>query len=233
MSGVIEHVGRHITQKTKIKLMKIKSLFLTLLLFLFFNSCKKSEVSFEETQPQNIKEQNVLPNKLIGTYYNSENKTELNISKYFIVKHITLEDTFKITELNKNEVIKNDSLLNIETKGKYQIKKINDTLFTNYIYSDTIFNLKQKDILKKFKGHYFLNKLIKSDGLWEVKKLTLTNGTLKISGIETEEEINLLESITETKRDTIKPFTIKPTKKQFKEFIKKNGFSEGEIYLKK
>ena len=213
--------------------MKIKSYLLILLLLVFFNSCKKPEVSFEETQPQNVKEQNSIPKKLIGTYYNSEDKTELTISKYLIVKKITIEDTLNVSELNKNEVIKKDSLLNMKTKEKYQIKKINDTLFTNYIYSDTIFNIQEKDILKKFKGYYFLNKFIKSDGLWEVEKLNLTKGVLKISGIDSEEEINLLETITETKRDTMKPFIIKPTKKQFKEFVKKNGFSKEEIYLKK
>jgi hypothetical protein len=55
---------------------------------------------------------------------------------------------------------------------------------------------------------------------------------LNINGIETENEISLLENITESKKDTAKPFTIKPTKRQFKEFIKKNGFSNGEIYIK-
>jgi hypothetical protein len=62
---------------------------------------------------------------------------------------------------------------------------------------------------------------------------TTLNFNRYLSSIETENELKLLESITETKMDTTKPFKIKPTKKQFKEFIKKNGFSEGKIYLKK
>lgn len=144
-----------------------------------------------------------------------------------------IEDTLKISEIDTNEVIKNDSLFNTKTKEKYKIKRVNDTLFSNYIYSDTIFTINKQNVLKKFKGYFFLNKLIDKTGFWEVEKLHLTKGVLTINGIETENELELLQSITETKMDTIKPFRIKPTKKQFKEFIKKNGFTNGEIYVKK
>jgi hypothetical protein len=213
--------------------MKTKILFLNLLLLVILNSCKDPIVSFEEAQPQDIKELNAFPKKIIGTYYNTENRTELRISKYSIFKKMIVDDTLKISEINKNEKIKNDSLFNSVTKEKYQIKRINDTLFSNYIYQDTIFDLNKKNILKKFKGYFFLNVFIEKSGFWSVEKLNLRKGVLTINGIVTENEIDLLQSITDTKQDTIKPFTVKPTKQQFKEFIKKNGFTNGEIYLKK
>ena len=212
--------------------MKTKIFFLNLIFCLCFISCKEPIVSFEVTQPENVKEQKEFPKKLIGIYYNLENDTELIIRKYFILKKILIKDTLKISELDKNEIIKNDTLYKLNTNEKYKIIKIDDTLFSNYIFSDTVFNLKKTDVLKKFKGYYFLNKSIKETGFWEVEKLNLTKGILNINGIETENEISLLENITESKKDTVKPFTIKPTKKQFKEFIKKNGFSNGEIYIK-
>jgi hypothetical protein len=212
--------------------MKTKIIFLNLIFCLLFISCKEPIVSFEVAQPENLKAQKEFPKKLIGTYYNSENDTELIIRKYFIFKKMLLKDTLKISELDKNEIIKNDTLYKLNSNEKYKIIKINDSLFSNYVFSDTIYNLKKTDVLKKFKGYYFLNKSIEKNGFWEVEKLNLTNGVLTINGIETENEISLLENITESKKDTVKPFTIKPTKKQFKEFIKKNGFSNGEIYFK-
>ena len=212
--------------------MKNKLLYLNLLFLLILNSCKEPIVSFEEAQPKNISELNAFPKKIIGTYYNSESKTELRISKYSIFKKMFVEDTLKISEINKNEIIKNDSLFNSVTKERYLIKRINDTLFSNYVYQDTIFTINKKNVLKKFKGYFFLNNLIEKSGFWSVEKLDLSKGVLTINGVETENELNLLQSITETKKDTIKPFTIKPTKKQFKEFIKKNGFTKGEVYLK-
>ncbi len=208
-------------------------LFLNVFLLIILNSCKEPIVTFEEAQPKNIKAINAFPEKIIGNYYNTENKTEITISKYSILKKMIIEDTLKISEIDTNEVIKNDSLFNTKTKEKYKIKRVNDTLFSNYIYSDTIFTINKQNVLKKFKGYFFLNKLIDKTGFWEVEKLHLTKGVLTINGIETENELELLQSITETKMDTIKPFRIKPTKKQFKEFIKKNGFTNGEIYVKK
>lgn len=143
-----------------------------------------------------------------------------------------VKDTLKISELSKNEIIENDTLYKLNSNEKYKIIKINDSLFSNYVFTDTVFNLNKTDVLKKFKGYYFLNKSIEKTGFYEVEKLNLTKGVLNINGIETVNEISLLENITESKKDTVKPFTIKPTKKQFKEFIKKNGFSNGEIYFK-
>uniref|UniRef100_UPI00404B4F5D hypothetical protein n=1 Tax=Flavobacterium sp. TaxID=239 RepID=UPI00404B4F5D len=198
---------------------------------LILNACKEPLVSFEIPQPENVKTQNEFPKNLLGTYYNPSKNEQLIIDKSFILKKITLDDTLKFSELDKNELIKHDTLYKTTTNEKYKIKIINDSLFTNYCYSDTIFNLKS-DILKKFKGYYFLNNSIEKTGFWEVRKLNYTKGVLSINGIETENEINLIASITETKKDTSKPFRIKPTKKQFKAFIKKNGFSEGETYLK-
>jgi hypothetical protein len=197
------------------------------------NSCKQPLVSFNEAQPQNVNEINAFPKKYIGTYYNLVDKSEIIISKYSVFEKMISEDTINIKELDKNEIIKNDSLFKIKTKEKYPIKRINDSLFTNYIFSDTTFRIGKNNILKKFKGYLFLNKHREKSDFWEVEKLYLSKGVIKLSSIETENELKLLESITETKMDTTKPFKIKPTKKQFKEFIKKNGFSEGKIYLKK
>jgi hypothetical protein len=87
--------------------------------------------------------------------------------------------------------------------------------------------------MKKLKGHFFLNKRINKSDFWAVEKLSYSNGILNINRIETEEEMKLLQSITETKMDSTKPFSVKPTKKQFKEFIQKNGFVNGATYLRR
>ncbi len=168
----------------------------------------------------------------MGNYYNLDDDVDLEISKYLIVKKVIIRDTINIKELSKFESLRNDTIINSNTSEKYPVKRISDSLFTNYVYLDTIFNLTNGDILRKLKGYYFLNTK-SGDNSWNVKKVYLKNGQLNINDISTDEEIVLLEEITETKKDTIKPFTIKPTKKQFKEFVKKNGFSKGEIYLKK
>lgn len=210
--------------------MKLQLILIATILALY--SCKDTTVSFEVSQPENVKEEKEFPNKLIGTYYNPDENSQLEISKYFILKKITLEDTLKISELNKNERIVNDTLYLLNSKVKYKILKINDSLFSNYIYVDTTFNLKKTDVLKKFKGYYFLNNKTDTD-FWEVEKLSLNKGVLNINGITTQNEITLMETITDNKKDSIKLFTVKPTKKQFKAFLKQNGFTEGDTYLRR
>ena len=193
-------------------------------------SCKEPLVTFKAAQPENVKQQKIFPKKLIGRYF-SEN-AELIIGNYSIIEKLRVTDTFKISDLDKSEVITRDTLYNRNTGEKYRVFMINDSLFSNYIYSDTTFNLNRGDILKKYKGYYFLNRSISKTGFWDVEKVNLSKGILTINGIETEDEINLLETVTEARKDSARPFAVKPTKKQFKEFIRKNGFREGKIYLK-
>jgi hypothetical protein len=207
------------------------TLFYLLLLLLF--SCKESLVTFEVPQPENSQILKEFPKRVMGTYYDLENNAELQIEKYIIRKLLFFQDTINVSQLDKNEIIVGDTLYILKTKEKFKITKINDTLFANYTLTDTIFQIGENGTLKKYKGNFFLNKKLENLEFWEVEMLSIKNGVLQLKGIKTENEIALLEEITETKKDTIKPFTVKPTKRQFKEFIKKNGFTDGETYIKK
>ena len=205
---------------------------LTILLFaLLLISCKEPLVQFSETQPENSKSLKFFPKKLIGNYYDSENEIDIEITNSMIIKKSTFKDTFNVKVLSEVEVLKGDTLVNTKTFEKIFVKKINDTLFTNILYKDTIFSINRENVLKKMKGYYFLN-IKYSENNWIVKKLHLKNGLLNLNDISTKEEIQMLEEITETKKDSSTIFVIKPTKKQFREFVKKNGFSDGEVYIK-
>ena len=202
-----------------------------LLLALLLISCKEPLVQFSETQPENSRSLKFFPNKLIGNYYDSENEIDLEITNSMIIKKSTLKDTFNVKVLSEVEVLKGNTLVNTKTFEKTFVKKLNDTLFTNVLFKDTIFSINKENVLKKMKGYYFLN-IKHSENNWVVKKLYLKNGLLNLNDISTKEEIEMLEEITETKKDSSETFVIKPTKKQFREFVKKNGFSKGEVYIK-
>lgn len=205
---------------------------LTILIFaLLLISCREPLVQFSETQPENSRSLKFFPNKLIGNYYDSENEIDLEITNSMIVKKSTLKDTFNVKVLSGVEVLKGDTLVNTKTFEKTFVKRVNDTLFTNVLFKDTIFSINKGNVLKKMKGYYFLN-IKHSENNWVVKKLYLKKGLLNLNDISTNEEIEILEEITETKKDSSETFVIKPTKKQFREFVKKNGFSNGEVYLK-
>jgi hypothetical protein len=87
------------------------------------------------------------------------------------------------------------------------------------------------NVVRKFKGYYFLN--IRYDKTsWEVKKIQLSKGQLVISSISTKLDIDNLKEITETPTDTVPPYKFSATKKQFKELIRNDGFSDSEKFVR-
>ena len=196
--------------------------FLLLISFCALVSCKKPLANFTEVQPVNTKDQSAFPNKMIGTYHNYETDTDLVIQKELILSTQYFRDT-----------LSEKDLLKIQQEIELTSKKLNDTLFiASYNVTDTIFNLQQNDILRKLKGYYFLN-IANEDKNWNVTKLKFKNNIVSLNDIRTEEEINTLAELTETVVDTIRPATFKLSKKQFRKFVKQNGFTEGSVYVKK
>ena len=65
------------------------------------------------------------------------------------------------------------------------------------------------------------------------KKLTYKNNIVSVSEIASEEAIAKLDELTETATDSIRPKTYTINKKQFKQFVTANGFSESNAYVRK
>jgi len=99
-------------------------------------------------------------------------------------------------------------------------------------YTDTLFQLNSDHILRKMKGYCFLNTHY-ADQNWEVQKLSLHRGKLNISSISAENELETLVEITESPKDTIPPYQFTATKKQFKKFVKQEGFTDTETFIKR
>lgn len=196
--------------------------FILLISFCALVSCKKPLANFTEAQPANTKDQSAFPNKIIGAYHNYETDTDLVIQKELIISTQYFRDT-----------LSEKDLLKIQQEIEVTSQKLNDSLFiASYNVTDTIFNLQQNNILRKLKGYYFLN-IATEDKNWNVTKLKFKNNIVSLNDIRTEEEINTLAELTETVVDTIRPATFKLSKKQFRKFVKQNGFTEGKIYVKK
>lgn len=191
--------------------------FFALILF----ACKKPLANFTEPQPTNTKNLSAFPKKIKGTYHNYESGSDLIIEDQLILLKFHSEDT-----LNQKEI------LQLEKEKKIASSKLNDSLFiATYTSTDTVFDLKKGNLVRKWKGHYFLN-FQNEETNWEVKKLTYKNSIVSISDIVEEESLLKLDEITETPNDTIRPKTYNLTRKQFKNFVKQNGFSEQNSYIK-
>ena len=134
-------------------------------------------------------------------------------------------------QLDSAEQLSGDTIINVKTKEKTIIKRDGDSLIAHVHYIDTLFQMDYDNVVRKFKGYYFLNKRYDKTS-WEVKKIQLTKGQLILSSISTKLDIENLKEITETPTDTIPPYKFSATKKQFKQFIKNDGFSDSETFVR-
>lgn len=184
-------------------------------------SCKKPLANFTEPQPANTKNLSSFPKKIIGNYHNYENNADLIIENQTVLLRNHFQDT-----LNKS------ALTELQKQTEITSSLLNDSLFiAKYTLTDTLFDVSKGDIIRKWKGHYFLNAQNQENN-WEVQKLTYKNQIVSINDITEEESLLKLDEITDTPNDTIRPKTYTVTKKQFKEFVKQNGFSEQNSYIK-
>ena len=212
--------------------MKKSTLFISFLFIIFMNSCgKKYEVvTFTTPQPTETKDLKKFPKKLFGEYLSSDEISRLKISKSMIEKIYDYRTKIHPNELDSNSTIKGCYIIDLKTKEKTLFKRVNDSLEVNIVFTDTIFNLNDEDILRKYKGYYFLNK--RSGNGWEVQKLFLKKGKLYLSVITNESEINQLKQVSESYEDTISPYNFKIKKKEFKGFILGDGFSTTDTLIK-
>ena len=113
-----------------------------------------------------------------------------------------------------------------------------DTVLLLYKFDKTIFSQSNDQILRYFKGRYFLN-FKESDNFWTVKTLMFDKeGILTIDRIYGgEEEIQKIKDITPVMEITdedgnVVDYKVKPTKKEFKELIKSDLFKGGKRFKK-
>lgn len=85
-------------------------------------------------------------------------------------------------------------------------------------------------VAKKFKGRLFLNYTC-GDSLWTVEQVQLKKGVLTINNISSAEEFEALNEAVGNDSDTLAA-SYTPTKKQFREFVKAEGFRYGEEYYR-
>ena len=103
---------------------------------------------------------------------------------------------------------------------------------------DTAFQIGDNNILRYFKKQYFLNRKIE-DKIWYVRKMYIDgSGYLVIADLSSTDEIDNLKEVTEVNEirgdssSKIMRYSANPTKKQFKEFVKKGGFTQVNRFVK-
>lgn len=191
--------------------------------------------TFKDPLPPGEKDLGAVPKLLQGKYLNLSDSSILLVTEKLIQRDYDLDLTIHPNQLDSTILLMNDSLF-IKRDGKvglqYPVVRLGDSLMFTFRHSDTLFQLGDKGILRKYKGYYFLNTFSDVDMGWAVKKVMFQKGKLTVSSISAQEDLETLKEITESK-DSIDPNAqLSLTKKQFKEFIFKEGFSSEEVFKK-
>jgi len=216
--------------KNRLKLSNVVTVAICLAGMTIMFSCEP-KVTFKEPQPTNTENLSGFPKSLQGQYLSVEDGSILIIDNKLIQRIYDFDYKIHPNELDSTQQIMGDTVIDFETNEKTPIRRDGDSLVIHVHSIDTLFQMDYDNVVRKFKGYFFLNIRWGKES-WEVKKMQFKKGQLVVSRISTKEEIEKLKEITETQQDTVPPYEFTVTKKQFKEFVKNDGFSNSEIFIK-
>ena len=198
-----------------------------LILIFLLNSCEPP-ATFDKPQPESVKSATSFPQNLQGEYLSADQTSILSINNHIITRHYDYDFKEQKDSISSSYRLVGDTLVDQTDGTKEKVVVKGDTIIQHEDWTDTLFNISADNVLKKFKGYYFLNSRY-SDNSWEVKKVSLKKGVLNVSSISDKNDIQKLKEITETTADTTSTlFTL--TRRQFKTFIRQDGFGEQETF---
>lgn len=205
---------------------------LLLLSVVVLHSCGPT-VFFAKPQPQNTLNKRGFKQNFRGNYYSDQDSAYLRVTEKIILregKALVSRTRKQLIDSDKYQFRK-DSIIESRTGKAYLYTSRNDTLEFYLPVTDTLFVVDNENLLRYFKGNYFLNYKI-SDKNWYVKKLSLEgNSVLILSEMKVPEDIQIFRTFTpiEEVRHADEPgriyqYVLDPSKAQFRKFLDRNGF---------
>jgi len=194
-------------------------LFIPILFLSLF--CCGPVVTFDRPQPEGTDSLTIIPKKLVGKYFSKDGSTCLTIDR----KNMILHYDYDVKQLKDSIDWEN---LTAGEKSKYRVE--GDSVVEHLTDTDTLFCFSEDNVLKKYKGYYFLSSR-QNKNSWYVQKLKLQKGLLTIGTISTKEELTTLQKINESPIDTT-TYQIKFTRKQFHDYLDNDGFSKADTFIR-
>lgn len=196
---------------------------------ILFYSCEPA-ATFDKPQPADIKSLTAFPKRIQGKYLAADQASILTITDKLMTRYYDVDFKEHKDSLSSSYKLVGDTLINLTDGTKEKVLLRGDTIVQHYNGTDTLFSISTYNILKKFKGYYFLNKLY-NDNAWEVNKLSLEKGILTVASISDKDDIQKIKEITETSADTTST-NFSPTRRQFKSFLRQDGFGKQETFTR-
>jgi len=205
------------------------SCFSLIMAALFLSACQPP-VTFTEPQPKDVSAIDRFPQRIQGKYLSSQDSTFLWITSNSMIRIYDFNEKLHLSQLDSTQQIIGDSLFDLKTNQGQLIRIEGDSIVMHVNEVDTLFKFDKHNVLKKFKGYYFVN-IYRSEANWEVKELEPSRGKIILSDISPKEDLSQLKAIAESSQDTT-PCVLSPTRRQFKKFVRNEGFMDSEVFLK-
>jgi hypothetical protein len=192
-----------------------------------------SSPTFSEPQPADEKALKSFPDRLQGRYIHNDGVSVITISEDHIVRVRDYEMGKLRAELDSSVYISGDELIDKNTGERNKITLRGDSVLIHFHEEDTIASIPAGNVLKKFKGYYFLNYGDKENG-WIVQRMALSNGKLITAYVSDSVAIAKLKELAEKPVDTLsQQYSIySVSKKNFKTLLKSEGFSDEDTFTR-
>lgn len=187
-------------------------------------------VTFTEPQPADTRNLSKFPKRIQGQYISTTDSSVLTIELNLVRRTHDYDFKFHFSQLDSNAHLKGDTLINLETNERQVIRRVGDSLVIHFHHEDTLFEMSEFNVLRKYKGYYFLNSQ-NGHNNWTVKKMQSFKNHMIISKIASKEDIDQLKELSGNDQDSSTTnFTV--PKRQFKKFVKQGGFRDNEELIK-
>lgn len=212
-----------------------KKLFIFLFV-LFFVGCGPY-IWFKYPQPEGRKNLDSFPNELIGKYMSIADSSAIIINANKIIKQYhekLMMSRLEFQEEIGDSLAKDTSFL-FTDKWYIKVKSFGDSVKVFSWKDDVQFEISDNQLLRKYKGIYFLNTKDTND-LWKVQILYLEDDTLEFDDILTADDIKKIKLITpvtevqDTANEKITRYFLNPSKRELRAILKKR--KKGNIFLK-
>lgn len=184
-------------------------------------ACQPS-VIFGEPQPADTEPLSEIPRDYQGIYWCKVDSVSMFVDDHAFIKR--KEFMIKLTKAeidSSNDLeLRNGRLFVSDWETDFPADEKGDTVISKIVIRDTIFSIRDEQILKPYKGHLIMNTKLE-DNAWAVLVASHKGaGLLSLARAEIPENLEQLDSITALKKltesnDFQKQIYITPTAKQF------------------
>ena len=206
-----------------------------LLVLAFFIGCGPY-IWFKVPQPEGRENLSEFPDELTGKYSSVYDTSTIRIESDKIIREY--RENLLMTKVEFREEtgdsISEDTSFTFADNWDITVRSFGDSVKVFSRKDDELFKISDQQILREYKGYYFLNYKDSND-YWKVKILNLVKDTLEFDYILSDDDMENVRNITmvETVQDSTEEsskYFLKPTKREMKKILKKR--LAGDKYLK-